>query len=380
MAPPMESLAAWVEEIDGRAAFALGAGLGAGVVGVGAAVDGLGLGGIGVLGAALGAGIVGWRWGGGEEVLAMPPPREAVAELPAPEPPPPEPPEEPWAAWWGPGAPVRPGEVPAPEVLRAATAPVMVWVGGGTFWMGSADDDPRGYWDERPRHRVTVSPLAVAATAVTVRQWREVMGPGKEGDPELPVTRVTWWDAVRWCNARSVLEGLEPCYELGEDEAVWRRGANGYRLPTEAEWEFLARAGTETAWSFGEEEGLLGEHAWFAGNSGRRAHPVAGRRPNPWGLYDVHGNVWEWCADRHDYGGEPVDPVDGRSVDTAEDGVDNGGFVRWKVPGPRALRGGAFWIEPRFLRSADRSRYEPTNRNENIGFRCVRGAARQLGR
>jgi formylglycine-generating enzyme required for sulfatase activity len=383
---------AWMERLDAleeRAAWAVGVGLGGVAIGVGAAADGLGLGGLGVIGAGVGVGVVGWRWAGGELGVVTPP------ELP------PKPSPEPWAGWWGDvPAPVRPGGVPGPEVLRAAAAPVMVWVGGGEYWMGSRDDDPRGYDDEKPRHKVSLSPLAVGATVVTRRQWKEVMGEGRmtEGAPDEPVTHVDWWDAVAYCNTLSKRQGLEACYELsGEGDlrtVVWRRGANGYRLPTEAEWEFLARAGTETAWSFGDDEARVGEHAWFGGNAEARVHPVAGKEPNPWGLYDLHGNVWEWCADRHRYAeGAVVDPVEGRpwGPDDVDTGVDNtsglgrgvdkrSGRVRLDVSQPRALRGGAFWNGPGLLRSALRFRGVPASRTEGIGFRCVRGAARQLDR
>lgn len=135
-------------------------------------------------------------------------------------------------------------------------------------------------------------------TPVTVGQWNALMpGDRRSGDATLPVTGVSWDGAVAFCNAASAREGRTAAY----DGERWVAEADGYRLPTEAESEHACRAGTDTAWSFGDDEAKLGEHAWYAENSGGAVHPVATRLPNPWGLYDLHGNVWEWCGDE---GGE----------------------------------------------------------------------------
>jgi formylglycine-generating enzyme required for sulfatase activity len=131
----------------------------------------------------------------------------------------------------------------------------------------------------------------------------------------------------------------------------------GYRLPTEAEWEYACRAGTATRFSYGDDPGyaLLGDYAWWQGNSGNQTHAVGTRRPNPWGLYDMHGNVWEWCLDW--YGGYPggtvSDPV----------GAAGGSY--------RVRRGGGWVNDPRYCRSADRYRLGPGYRRNYLGFRAA---------
>jgi formylglycine-generating enzyme required for sulfatase activity len=145
---------------------------------------------------------------------------------------------------------------------------------------------------------------------------------------------------VSWFNARDFCE------------------KHGWRLPTEAEWEYAARAGTKTTWSFGDDEKVLGEYAWF-GNSKGEVHPVGTKKPNPWGIYDMHGNAWEWVADW--YGDYParaqVNPI----------GPETGVL--------RVLRGAAFFNPPWVLRSADRFRIQPAFRFRTVGFRCARDAS-----
>ncbi len=143
----------------------------------------------------------------------------------------------------------------------------------------------------------------MAKYPVTQKLYQEVMeqSPSYFKGESLPVEQVSWFDAVRFCNKLSERVGLQPCYRIEEAEAQpeveWDQSANGYRLPTEAEWEYACRAATETAYSFGDDAAQLHEYAWFDGISEGRAHEVGHKKPNGWGLHDLHGNVWEWCWD-----------------------------------------------------------------------------------
>jgi formylglycine-generating enzyme required for sulfatase activity len=209
---------------------------------------------------------------------------------------------------------------------------VFVRICPGTFRMGSSEQDRQAYDDEKPAHEVTLtSEYWIGQYEVTEEQYRKTAG------SKRPVTNVTWSDAQKFCKER------------------------GWRLPTEAEWEYAARAGTTTTWSFGDDEKDLGDYAWFQENSGLAPHPVGTKKANRWGLYDMHGNVWEWVADW--YAPYPPDPQ------TDPQGPE--------VSDSRVLRGGAFVGSPRVLRSALRFRIEPELRINNVGFRCARGPRRQ---
>jgi formylglycine-generating enzyme required for sulfatase activity len=211
----------------------------------------------------------------------------------------------------------------------------------GTFLMGSAN----GSSDEQPVHEVTITkPYYLGVTEVTNGQWQAVMGdvPSRWKNADLPVENVSWADAATFC---SRLSGL----------AAERQAGRVYRLPTEAEWEYARRAGTTTEYSFGDDDSLLGDFAWFDDNSGRQTHPVGEKRPNGWGLYDMHGNVWEWCSDWYgDYtAGAVRDPVGPAS------GSD------------RVLRGGG-WYSPAWIcRSEDRGGIDPSGRGSSYGFRLA---------
>jgi formylglycine-generating enzyme required for sulfatase activity len=239
---------------------------------------------------------------------------------------------------------------------------------GGEFTMGSPDAEPGRWSDEGPQHRVYISLLRVARHVVTQAQWRAVMG-DDPSDPDighgddLPVNNITWFEALEFLNRLSVREGRTPCYtRVAEGAWRWDRAADGYRLPTEAEWEFAARAGTTTAYSFGDDPAALEHHAWYAGNSKNRLHPVGQLRANPWDLHDMHGLVWEWTW-------QPFDNyVDRPTIDPG----DGGPFG-----GDRVLRGGSFGDGPGYLRSAYRNWLEPSSRGRSVGFRCIRASRPQ---
>ncbi|MBF0622376.1 MAG: formylglycine-generating enzyme family protein [Magnetococcales bacterium] len=239
-----------------------------------------------------------------------------------------------------------------------------VEIPAGRFMMGSPDSDDLARDNEKPQRDVTISSLSCMRYPVTRKLYQEVIGKvsdhwDDQAKENWPITEISWLEAVIFCNQWSERVGLTPCYEQQSKQIIWHRRADGIRLPTEAEWEYLCRAGTETPWFFGETDDLGKEYAWFEDNSENRPHAVGTRKANPWGLYDLSGNVFEWCWDRYgDYSKESQEnPV----------GLEAGDV--------RVIRGGSFLFWSGSLRSADRVRVEPVNRVRFLGFRCVRGAS-----
>jgi formylglycine-generating enzyme required for sulfatase activity len=230
-----------------------------------------------------------------------------------------------------------------------------VLIPAGTFMMGSAKDpeemakrygaQPDWYRPEHPQHQVTISrPFYLQTTEVTQGQWQKVMGYNpsnfEQCGKDCPVENVSWSDAQEFIAKLNRMEKTDK-----------------YRLPTEAQWEYACRAGSTHAWCFGDDEANLGEYAWYAKNSQVQTHPVAQKKPNDWGLYDMHGNLWEWCQDW--YGEYPAAPI------TDPEGPSSG--IR------RVLRGGSWNAYAGCTRSAYRGfSYFPDLRNHNIGFRVAR--------
>jgi formylglycine-generating enzyme required for sulfatase activity len=258
-----------------------------------------------------------------------------------------------------PPAGARP-EVVALEVLRPKLGGEMVQIPGGTFTMG----DPHGRPDAPP-HEVSVSSFAIDKVAVTQELYERVMGvnPSKRKGPRNPVERTQWTDAARFCNRCSELEGLKPCY----DPKTWQCdfAADGYRLPTEAEWEYACRAGSTTTYCCGDDPATLVAHAWFKPHSGGTPRPVGQKLPNRWGLLDMHGNVWQWCND-----------VYAESYDTTSPQLDPRGPAEGKM---RVLRGGAWDCPPEKCASAYRFKEFPVYTDacfgaDSYGFRRVRRA------
>ncbi len=231
------------------------------------------------------------------------------------------------------------------------------------YTMGSVD----GPGDERPVRSVRLTrDVWVARTEVTRARFTEVLGgaaPGSAAATDVrPVTGVSWFDAVGFANALSRIEGYPECYVPGGEVLSGAiTECEGYRLPTEAEWEFMARAGTATAWSFGDDASRIGEFAWYADNSSfgvRGTRGVGVKRPNRWGIHDVHGNAWEWVHDR--YGSYD----DGSRTDPR--GPTEGLL--------RVIRGGSYLSSPSSMRSTGRGSMDPVGRNPGVGFRIVRTA------
>ena len=225
-----------------------------------------------------------------------------------------------------------------------------VWIEPGTFTMGSPESEEGREENEGPQHEVTISQgFYLAKYEVTQGQWEGVMGnnpsyhKGKNfsTDTNRPVEKVSWHDV------QSLIHAL--------NEAA---GDSLYRLPSEAEWEYACRAGTTTRWSFGDDESQLGDYAWHSrNNSPPGTKEVGTKLPNPWGLYDMHGNVWEWCEDWDDgySSGTQVDPT----------GPSTGSL--------RVGRGGSFYpFSLISTRSANRESVSPDTRGDGIGARLLR--------
>jgi len=211
-----------------------------------------------------------------------------------------------------------------------------VLIPAGQFVMGSPD---------APQHKVKISrPFYLGKYEVTQAQWEAVMGnnPSQFKDPSNPVEKVSWDD-------------IQPF--LAKLNVAFEKKRMLFGLPTEAGWEYACRAGTTTAFSFGDNPALLAQHGWFNGNSGGKTHPVGQGKPNAWGLYDMHGNVWEWCSDWHgaDYYAKspPNDPM----------GPTTGSC--------RVGRGGSWRHPPTNCGAAFRIKAPPGSRDSNLGFRLA---------
>jgi formylglycine-generating enzyme required for sulfatase activity len=237
----------------------------------------------------------------------------------------------------------------APKTVTNSIDMKLVLIPPGEFLMGSPDSDKDARHGETPQHQVRITrPFYLGATEVTQGQYRAVtlQSPSRfKGSDDLPVEQVSWNDAIAFCDKLSALE---------KERLVGAR----YRLPTEAEWEYACRAGSTTRFSFGDDAASLNEFAWYNGNSDRKTHPVGQQRPNAWGLYDIHGNVKEWCWDWYDasyYGQSPgADPL----------GPSQGAV--------RVARAGSWVHIPMGCRAAVRDRRAPGARPDDLGFRVVR--------
>jgi formylglycine-generating enzyme required for sulfatase activity len=217
-------------------------------------------------------------------------------------------------------------------VLSGGAEMAMVWCPEGEFMMGSPANEEGRNGDEGQHQVKLTKGFWMAKTEVTQGQWESVMGdnPSNHKGNDLPVECVSWNECQEFCQKA------------------------GLALPTEAEWEYACRAGSTGPYA---GSGRLDDMGWYKGNSGNETHPVGRKQPNAWGLHDMHGNVWEWCADWYDSGYYAKSP---------EKDPKGGGSG-----GDRVLRGGSYWYDPRGCRSADRGWYNPALRSRSRGFRPV---------
>jgi len=259
-----------------------------------------------------------------------------------------------------------------PDITTLISTYELALVPAGTFIMGTdhrVAAAQKAFSDELPQHPVTISyPLLVGKRLVTQRLWEAIMGASLreryavDSGPNRPIVGISWFEVVHFCNAISTHAGLTPVYGFSdalaiEPTVIWDQAADGFRLPTEAEWEYFARAGTTSAFWSGHSSSDLNATEWTGDNT-EHLCDVGLRRPNPWGLYDVNGLVGEWCWDW--YG--PYEAA--KSVDPS--GPTNGHGRVWR---------GGKWIwrhRPEYYRSADRDQMLPVNNDQAVGFRIVR--------
>ena len=240
----------------------------------------------------------------------------------------------------------------------------LIEIPAGKFTMGSPEGEKDHQEDEVQVSVTLTQPFKLGKYEVTQGQWKSVMGSEPwegqkyvKADKDCPATLVSWDDATAFCEKLTAIERKAGKLQANEE----------YRLPSEAQWEYACRAGTTTAYSFGDDEKQLSEYAWFDGNTGSEqyAHKVGMKKPNPWGLHDMHGNVLEWCSDWYSdwYGGA-------LSGGTDPAGPDYGSS--------RVIRGGGWWYELGFCRSANRLIIGvPSSCDFRLGFRVARSQSVQ---
>ena len=241
----------------------------------------------------------------------------------------------------------------SPKTITNSIGVKLVLIPKGTFMMGSPESEEGRDKDDETQHEVTISKdYYLGVYEVTQAQYEKVMGTNpsyfqkrnirKSDSSMYPVEQVSWEDAVEFCKKLS---------DLPEEKKAGRV----HRLPTEAEWEYACRAGSKSAYSFGESSNSLGDYAWFNENSNGQTHPVGEKKANAWGLYDMQGNVWEWCSDWND--GYPKGAVSDPT------GPKEGSY--------RVIRGSGSFIGAAYCRSANRFCLGPSFRGYDYGFRVA---------
>ena len=258
----------------------------------------------------------------------------------------------------------QPSSTSTGSIVKTKCGSDLAAIPAGQFTMGFN----KGPIDAKPEHTVKIDGFLMDQHEITQEIYEAVTGknPSRVKNPKNPVEQVTWSAVARFSNARSVQEGLTPCYNTNTWECDF--SATGYRLPTEAEWEYACRAGGTTEYYFGDDPEKLKSYAWFDDNSEDHPHPAGQRKPNAWGLYDMAGNVWEWCNDNYDakyYRESPADNPHGP-----------------KQGEKRVLRGGAWSASAdsctSWMRNCDQMGLTDVCLTmDSNGFRCVRRKSKQ---
>ncbi|WP_242593637.1 formylglycine-generating enzyme family protein [Corallococcus exiguus] len=263
-------------------------------------------------------------------------------------------------------AAVKPKPPPKPTSMPK-TGSQYATIPAGSFRIGSLPDEEGASSKDTFKSTVTLTrPFLMKTTEVTQAEWYFVMGePTESYDKacglECPVGHVSWRRAIDYLNAISKKEGLEPCYAIQGEKVVWTQSpeCTGYRLPTEAEWEYAARGGTDTA-RYGE----IGDIAWYYDNSDGKHHPVGKKAANAYGLHDMLGNQWEWTWDVEDY---KSTPFEGEMNDPII-----GGLEQEEAGQNRILRGGNYKERQHIVRAAHRYQYPAGSDDAGYGFRPMR--------
>jgi len=253
-------------------------------------------------------------------------------------------------------------EAAIPEQHENKVSGSFALIKGGTFTMGSPETEEGHLYEEGPQHIVTLSSFYIGMYEVTQQEWTAVMGnnPSNFKGDNYPVEKISWFDVIDYCNKRSQKEGLTPAYRINGTNVTWLRDTDGYRLPTEAEWEFACRSGTITPFNTGEN--ITTNQANYNGINSQGIYrqittAVGSFPPNPWDLYDMHGNVWEWCWDwfgnySSNKQNDPIGPISGEG---------------------HVIRGGAWNYGSNYLRSASRLNFNSSAKTNYVGVRLAHG-------
>lgn len=243
----------------------------------------------------------------------------------------------------------------------------MIKVEGSKFMMGSKDKDITADTDEQKEHEVNIGNFEMSKYEVTVWEWKQYLKAKKKKLPKAPtwgwndkapINNITWEEAISYCNWLSKKEGLTPVYSVKGPFYICDFKANGFRLPTEAEWEFAAKGGKNSKGFKYSGSDVLDDVAWHKGNSNGKPHTVGTKLPNELGIYDMTGNVWEWCWDWYNtdyYKTEPNNNPKGPEMGDK-----------------KSVRGGSWDSQPNYCRPANRISTFPNKTHEFYGFRTVR--------